>query len=60
MFHQPELRGMRVDIFGDNEGTKAIEDKPSRASRSKRIAAKLHIIRGLIRMGEVRILHIGT
>ena len=53
-FLQPELSGMRVDIFGDNEGAKAIADCPSSASRSKHIDVKLHFIRGLIRTGEVR------
>ena len=60
VFLQPELSGMRVDIFGDNEGAKAIADNPSSASRSKPIDVKLHFIRGLIRMGEVRTLHVGT
>ena len=59
-FFQPELSGMRVDIFGDNEGAKVIADNPSSASRSKHIDVKLHFIRGLIRTGEVRILHVGT
>ena len=60
VFLQPELSGMRVDIFGDNEGAKAIADNPSSASRSKHIDVKLHFIRGLVRAGEVRILHVGT
>ena len=60
VFLQPELSGMRVDIFVDNEGAKAIADNPSSASRSKHIDVKLHFIRGLIRTGEVRILHVGT
>ena len=60
VFLQPELSGMRVYIFGDNEGAKAIADNPSSASRSKHIDVKLHFIRGLIRTGEVRILHVGT
>ena len=60
VFLQPGLSGMRVDIFGDNEGAKAIADKPSSASRSKLIDVKLNFIRGLIRTGEVRILHVGT
>ena len=51
---------MWVDIFGDNEGAKAITDSPSCASRSKHIDGKLHFIRGLIRTGEVTILHVGT
>ena len=51
---------MRVDIFGGNEGTKAIRDNPSSASRIKHSDVKLHFIRGLIRTGEVRILHVGT
>ena len=59
-FFQPKLSGMRVDIFYDNEGAKAIADNPSSASRSKHIDVKLHFIRGLIRTGEVRILHVGT
>ena len=37
VFLQPDLTGMRVDIFGDNEGAKAIADNPSSASRSKYI-----------------------
>ena len=60
VFLQPELSGMRVDIFGDNEGAKAIADNPSSTSRSKHIDVKLHFIRGLIRTGEVRTLHVGT
>ena len=60
VFLQPELSGMRVDIFGDNEGAKAIEDNPSSASRSTHIDVKLHFIRELVRTGEVRILHVGT
>ena len=34
VFLPPELTGMIVDIFGDTEGTKAIVDNPSSASRS--------------------------
>ena len=49
VFLQPELSGMRVDVFGDNEGAKAIADDPSSSSRSKHIDVKLHFIRGLIR-----------
>ena len=52
VFLQPELSGMRVDLFGDNEGSKEIADNPSSASRSKHIDAKLHFIRGLIRKGK--------
>ena len=52
VFLQPELTGMRVDIFGDNKGAKAIADNPSSASRSKHIDTKPHIIRGLIRAGK--------
>ena len=40
---QPELTGMRVDVFGDNESAKAITDNPSSASRSKHIDVKLHL-----------------
>ena len=60
VFLQPELSGMRVDIFGDNEGAKAIADNPSSASKSKHTDVKIHFIRGLIRTGEVKILHVGT
>ena len=49
VFLQPDLSGMRVDVFGDNEGAKAVADDPSSASRSKHIDVKLHFIRGLIR-----------
>ena len=45
VFLQPELSGMRVDIFGDNESAKAIADNQSSASRSKHIDVKLHFIR---------------
>ena len=55
VFLQPELSGMRVDIFGDNEGAKAIADNPSSASRSQHIDVKRHFIRGLVRAGEIRI-----
>ena len=57
---QPKLSGMQVVIFGDNEGAKAIADNPSSASRSKHIDVKLRFIRGLIRTGEVGILHVGS
>ena len=60
VFLQPELSGMRVDIFGDNEGARAIADNLNSASRSKHIDVKLHCKRGSIRTGEVRILHVGT
>ena len=60
VFLQPDLIGMRVKILGDNEGAKAIADNPSSASRSKHIDVKLHFIRGLIRAGEVSIVHVGT
>ena len=49
-----------MDIFGDNERAKAIADNPISASRSKHIDLKLNIIRGLIRAGDVRVLHVGT
>ena len=32
VFLQPDLTGMRVDIFGDNEGAIGIADNPSSAS----------------------------
>ena len=60
VFLQPELTGMRVDVFGDNEGAKTTADNPSSASRSTHINVKLHFMRGLIRAGEVRVLHMGT
>ena len=60
VFLQPELTGMRVDVFGDNEGAKVIADNPTSASRSKHIDVKLPFIRGLIRGGELRVLHVGT
>ena len=45
VFLQPELTGIRVYVFGDNEGAKAIVNNPSSASRSKHIDVKLHFIR---------------
>ena len=57
---QPELIGMRVYVFGDSKGAKAIANNPSSASRSKHINVKLHFIRGLVRAGEVRALHVGA
>ena len=60
VFLQTELTEVRVDIFRDNEGAKGIADNPSSASRSKHIDVKLHFIRGLIRAGEVRVLHVGA
>ena len=60
VFFQPELSGMRVDIFVGHEGSKAIADNPSSASRSKYIDVKLQLIWRLIHMGEVIILRVGT
>ena len=60
VFLQPELAGIRVHDFGDNEDAKAVAGNPSSASKSKHIDVKLHIIQGLIRAGEVRVLHLGT
>ena len=59
-FLEPQLTGMCVDIFGDNEGSRAIASNPSSASRSKHIDVKLHFIRGLVRAGEIQIIHVGT
>ena len=58
VFLQPELTGMRVAVFGDEKGAEAIADNPTSASRSKHIKVKLNFIRGLIRVGEVRILYV--
>ena len=60
VFVQPELTGMRVEVFGENEGAKAIANNSSSASKSKHINVKLHFIGGLVRAGEVRVLHVGT
>ena len=60
VFLQHDLTGMRVDVFGDNEGAKTIANNLSRAYRSKHIDVKLHFIRGLVRAGEVRVSHVGT
>ena len=60
IFLQPEPTRMRIYIFGDNKGAKVIADNPSSASRTKHIDVKLQIIRGLIRAGELRDLHMGT
>jgi hypothetical protein len=60
VFLQPQLAGMCVNIFGDNEGAMAIANNPSSASRNKHINAKFHFIQGLVRAGEIRILDVGT
>ena len=60
VFVQPELTGIRLDIFGDNEGAKEIADNPRSVSRSKHVDVKLHFIRGLIREGVVWVLHVRT
>ena len=49
VFLQPQLAGMCIDIFGDNEGAMAIANNPSSASRSKHIDVKFHFIQGLVR-----------
>ena len=59
-FLQPQLVAMCVDIFGGNEGAMAIANNPSSASRSKHIDEKFHFIQGLVRAGEIRILHVET
>ena len=46
-FLQSELSDMRVYIVSVNEGSKAIADNPSSASRSKHIYVKLNFTRGL-------------
>ena len=38
----------------------SIGNNPSSASRSKHIDVKFHFIQGLVRSGEIRILHVGT
>ena len=38
----------------------AIANNPSNTSRSKHIDMKFHFIQGLVRAGEIRILHVGT
>ena len=59
-FLRPELGSIRVYIFGDNEGSKAIiVDNPSIAPRSKHIGVN-SILSELVRTGECRIFHEGT
>ena len=62
VFLQPQLPGMCIDIFVDNEGAMTIANNPSSSSRSKHIDdVKFHFIQGLVRSGgEIRILHVGT
>ena len=60
IFLQPKLSGMRIYFPGNNEGAEAVADNPSSASRSKHIDVNLYFIRGLIRAGEVRLLHVGV
>ena len=59
VFLQSELTGMRVvGVFDVNKGAKTIANNPSSAFRSKHVDAKLYFNRGLIRVGEVYILHV--
>ena len=51
---------MRVDNLRDNEGSKAIEENPSSASRNKHVDVKLNFIRELICSEEVKTFHVGT
>ena len=59
---QPEMTGMRVDTFDGNEGAKkkVIANNPSSASWSKHVDVKLHFIGGLLRVENVRVLHVRT
>ena len=59
-FLQPQLAGMCVDIFGDNEGAMEIANNIGSALRSKHIDVKFHFIQELGRAGEIRILHVQT
>ena len=58
-FLQPQLAGMCVDIFGDNEGAMVIANNPS-STWNKHIDVKFHFIQELVHAGEIRILHVGT
>ena len=60
VFLQPQLAGMCVDIFGDNEAAMTIANNPTSVLRSKHIDVKFHFIQGLVRAGEIRILLVGT
>ena len=60
VFLQQELSGVRVGIFGDNKGSKAILYNPGSAWKSNHIDVRLYFIRGLIRTGGVRILRVET
>lgn len=55
IFLQSGLTGMRVEIFGDNVGPKAIADNPGSGSRIKQNDVKVHHIWGLICTGGVSI-----
>ena len=60
MFLQPELGGLRVDIFVDQGSSKVVVDNTSSAMRNKKADVKLHSIRGLIHTGEVRTIYVET
>lgn len=59
---QHKLNGIEIWIFSVRTKVRkrSIADQPSNASRGKHIDVKLHYTRGLIRAGNVRVMHMGT
>ena len=59
-FLHRQLAWICIDIFGDNEDPMAFENNPNSPSRNKHVHVNVHFIHGLVRAGEIRILHVGT
>ncbi|CAM9967793.1 unnamed protein product [Sphacelaria rigidula] len=47
-----------IVLYEDNEGAKALADKPFSSGHSKHIDVRWHFIRDLVRTGAVKIIHV--
>ena len=54
-FVQPHLSGRAIDVYEDNEGAKALAENPQGSHCSKHIGVRFHFLRGLVRLGQVKI-----
>ena len=54
-FVQPHLSGRAIDMYEDNEGAKALAETPQGSHRSKHIDVRFHCLRGLVRLGQVKV-----
>ena len=54
-FVLPHLSGRAIYMYEDNEGAKALAENPQGSHRSKHIDVRLYFLRGLVRLGQVKI-----